>query len=188
MASTQPDDVIRGPGSPPDEEAPMSDGPAPTTPPSAAVSFARSSILLLCVTCLAYCSYFAVRTLTDGPEVVVDLEFRPNPAHVPTEQDRLYADGMVVDVVNASDQPRTILGVREFCSSACYYGSGLPLTVPARGSAPLALRIKVNTPGPISEKVEFYTDSKAVPILTLNVVGDLQEPTQPDVYGEIGPQ
>jgi hypothetical protein len=135
----------------------------------------RSAVLLLCVSSAAYCAYFVARTASGGSGSASYIEFRPNPVVVPVEQGGLEGDGMVVDVFNTSDRPAMILGMKEFCSSACYYGSGLPLTIPARGTAQLSLRIHVNDPGPIAEEVEFFTSDEAHPVITLNVVGNLRE-------------
>ena len=103
------------------------------------------------------------------------LRFSPDPFVIPAALAQLGEADVQVDLVNDAEIPARIVGVEEFCSSACFYGRALPLEIPPRGRAKLTLHIKARLAGSISEQVKFFTDRPTQPTLTMRVVGDLPE-------------
>lgn len=112
------------------------------------------------------------------------LRFDPDPFVIPAEASSIGEWDLTVTVVNDSDQPARIVGVEEFCSSACFYGRGLPLTIPTRGRAPLTFHMNATKARSISEKVNFWTSEPSQPILTLRVEGNIREAVLPDASVE----
>jgi hypothetical protein len=107
-----------------------------------------------------------------GAEAKPPLRFDPNPLVLPTTLKPPGEWDVVVDVVNRSGEPARIVGVVEYCSSACFSRRGLPLTVPARGRARLTLGVAISGPGRVSDNVTFYTDQPSQPELILRVEGN----------------
>ncbi len=103
------------------------------------------------------------------------LRFDPDPFVIPSTMNQLDERDFKVAVVNDADEPARIVGVEEFCSSACYYGRGLPVTVPARGRGWVTIHVAVNSPGPITDKVYFFTDRPSQPKLAMRIEGYIWE-------------
>lgn len=112
-----------------------------------------------------------VGAVEEGPP----LRFDPDPFVLPSELDRLGSLDVEVAVVNDSNQPARVVGVREFCAGACFYGRGLPVDVPAGGRAMVMLQINARAVGPISEELEFFTDRPSQPKLILHIEGNIRE-------------
>ncbi|MDE2508745.1 MAG: DUF1573 domain-containing protein [Planctomycetota bacterium] len=99
--------------------------------------------------------------------------------------DRLFLDspskavGIVVEgldkevefrLKNAGSSPIRLVGARSTCS--CVFSDEFPIDVPAGGSQ--RLRVGVRTQGkvgPVSESMQFYTDSPRQPVLNVKVTG-----------------
>lgn len=101
------------------------------------------------------------------------LRFDPDPFVISAELVQDSESDIKVDVINVADEPARIVGVREFCSNACFYGKGLPVTIPSKGRGQLTIRLKANDLGSFSEIVEFFTDRPSQPELTLRIEGNI---------------
>ncbi len=103
------------------------------------------------------------------------LRFDPDPFVVSFGADWSGEHDFEVAVVNDSGRPARIIGAQEFCAAACFSGVGLPTEIPAWGRGRVNLRIKTNKPGPLSNKVVFFTDQPSQPRLTMRVEGTIPE-------------
>ena len=124
------------------------------------------------------CSLGSVAALIAGvgsADERLPLRFDPDPFVIPAGMNRLDERDFQVAVINDADEPARIVGVEEFCSSACFYGKELPTTIPPRGRGRVTLRIKARVSGKVSEQVGFFTDRPSQPKLTLRVEGNIRE-------------
>lgn len=112
------------------------------------------------------------------------LRFDPDPFVIPHQTDWQGERDFEVTVVNTSDEPARIVGSRDFCGRACLSGVDLPATIPARGRGPVVVHIKKSRPGPVAEELEFFTDRRSQPTLTLRINGHIPE-SQPRAAGPI---
>ena len=103
------------------------------------------------------------------------LRFDPDPFVIPSLLDWSHGQTFEVTVANASDRPARIVGVENFCGAACFSGVDLPATIPPRGRGRLTIAVRTNRPGPISEKLNFFTDQPRTPKLTLRIDGLIPE-------------
>ena len=137
--------------------------------------------LALCLTFLGSIGTIAILLTGMGRgEDQLPLRFDPDPFVLPELTGRHEESDIEVAVVNDSDEPAQIVGVREFCGSACFYGMGLPTTVPAHGRGSVYLHVKTNVSGPIEESVTFFTDRSTQPHLTMRIVGNIREEAADD--------
>jgi hypothetical protein len=113
------------------------------------------------------------------------LRFDPDPFVIPFAMAKHAESDFAVDVVNDSALPSRILGVEEFCSSACFLGRELPVTVPPWGRSRIVIHVKANVAGRISEAVDFWTDRPDQPRLTMRVEGNIQEDLLDDAISSI---
>jgi hypothetical protein len=135
------------------------------------------TLLRLCLVASSLCALGGAAVLlaerrTTAP---LPLRFDPQPFVIPAGLMQDDETDIAIDVVNSSDAPARIVGVREFCSHACFYGKGLPVTIPAKGRGQVTIRLKANDIGPFSDEVEFFTDRPSQPELTLRIEGDIEE-------------
>lgn len=103
------------------------------------------------------------------------LRFDPDPFVIPAAMNVDDETDVKVGVVNVSNEPARIIGVREFCSHACFYGRGLPVAIPANGRGYVTIRLKANDIGPFSDEVSFFTDRPTQPEITLRIEGNIGE-------------
>jgi len=124
------------------------------------------------------CLIGCVIALSKGVGQVEDqppLRFDPDPFVVPTSINWSEEQDFDVAVVNDSDNAARIVGAEDFCGAACFSGIGLPTEIPARGRGRVIVRVKTNRPGPISEKLVFFSDQPTQPRLTMKIVGTIPE-------------
>lgn len=126
---------------------------------------------LALVGALSLAAYAAYR----GGDAAPSLRFDPDPLVLPIPLEEGHYYEQALEMVNEEDQPVTVLGMVEFCGSACFAGRGLPATIPARGRGPVTVQIRTGGPGPLDEEMTFYTSSPAHPTIVAKIQGQIVE-------------
>jgi hypothetical protein len=133
-------------------------------------------LLRLCLEVSLLCLVGSAIGLVAGLGRSIDappLRFDPDPFVIPADLAQDSESDIKIDVLNNSDEAARIVGVREFCSHACFYGQRLPVTIPSHGRGQVSIRLKANDLGPIAEVVQFFTDRPTQPELTLRIEGNI---------------
>lgn len=101
------------------------------------------------------------------------LRLEPGTYTLAAGVDRIGVIPIAVDVVNETDEPVRIEGIDETCGMVCFHEAGPPVTIPSRGRGRVAALMTADTPGMISESLQFLTDRADPKSLTLRIEGEV---------------